>query len=241
MPQAGPDTQNHAAAARHPVKASLSPALRQMGPQTQSLGSLCECAHSKTGRRCFQNECRSDLDLSGTTWCLDFTATFQRLKACPGNCLFLQKGVAWGKTLDPPLQRSCGCRGGRAGCPVPLSRKPEPSRREGGCGPGLRAGKCLGRSRGWLLLSSPVGAEAEAFPRAQAACACRGLAVQFSPATLCFGSKNEAPGPRWPPSGGGDAFSVPRSVRRMRETNPTTGTAARTWTSACACPPRRFG
>lgn len=99
---------------------------------------------------------------------------------------------------------------------------------------GRQVGKGPGQSHWWLLLSSPVGAEAEAVPRADGS----PVAAEVWQGSFLwpqFGSNSDTP---WASAGGGlaDMFSHFRApVRRMRVDKPRQQVPPRSpWTSARA-------
>lgn len=171
-------------------------------------------------------EGRCDLDLSGTTTCLQFHSYISTAQSLSGE-LFISAGEdsRGERRWTRPFKGAGGLGKEELAAWCLFQRCQSPYGREGGRGTGRWAGKGPGQSHRGFLLSSPVGAEAEAVPREGrwpvAAEVWQGSFLQPQ-----FGSNGDRP---WASAGLGlaETFSRFRArVRRRRERNRTAGTAA---------------
>lgn len=113
---AWPDTQNKARDSRRPAQPWLSPACGRMGPQEQSLGSLCSRPHPEVGgppqgncQRCLQ----TSVDVARASSWADpgishFTATSQWFKAGRGHFISSGGGTGGGRRWMSPFEEASG-------------------------------------------------------------------------------------------------------------------------------------
>lgn len=167
-----------------------------------------------------------DLDLSGTTTCLQFHSYISTVQSLSGE-LFISAGEdsRGERRWTRPFKGAGGLGKEELAAWCLFQRCQSLYGREGGRGTGRWAGKGPGQSHRGFLLSSPVGAEAEAVPREGrwpvAAEVWQGSFLQ----PQC-GSNGDTP---WASAGLGlaETFSRFRArVRRRRERNRTAGAAA---------------